>query len=212
MNVGRFACLEEITNTSRNLSAYEAAPGRYSVRLTVGDVVRSQDFEILMDPRLDGIAADPVAQYAELDRISAEVFAGAQAMERGVILLRQVRQQVDFALEVAADGPVAEQGAALNATLEGWIEKILQKELKTGQNNYMFEARLLMKYKDFLGRISGANIPVTQGVRDVARDYRAEWAGYEAELQRILSEEVAAYNRVLREAGLPEIYVPRPVT
>jgi hypothetical protein len=212
MNVGRFACLEEITNTSGNLSAYEAAPGRYTVRLTVGDVVRSQDFEILMDPRLDGIVADPLAQYAELDRISAEIFASAQAMERGVLLLRQVRQQVDFAMEVGESDAVVDGGTALNATLEGWIEKILQKELRTGQNNYMFEARLLMKYKDFLGRIGGANIPVTQGVRDVERDYQVEWAGYEAELQRILSDDVAEYNRILREAGLPEIYVPRPVT
>ena len=62
--------------------------------------------------------------------------------------------------------------------MDGWIEKILQKHLKTGQNNYMFEARLLVKYKDFLGRIGGANIPVTDGVRDVTVDYQAEWGEY----------------------------------
>ena len=63
MSVGRFACIEEITNTSRNLSAYPATPGRYTARLTVGAEVQSQNFEILIDPRLDGIAADPVAEY-----------------------------------------------------------------------------------------------------------------------------------------------------
>ena len=101
MSVGRFACIDEVTNTSRNLSAYPAKPGRYSVRLTVGDEVRTQDFEILIDPRLEGIAADPVAEYEELDRISAEVFASAQAMERGVMQLRRALEQVDFALSVS---------------------------------------------------------------------------------------------------------------
>ena len=212
MSVGRFACIEEVTNTSRNLSAYPAKPGLYTVRLTVGDEVRSQDFEILIDPRLDGIAADPVAEYEELDRISAEVFASAQAMERGVMQLRRALEQVDFALSVSDAGAVVDGGTALSETMDGWIEKILQKHLKTGQNNYMFEARLLVKYKDFLGRIGGANIPVTDGVRDVTRDYQAEWAEYEVELQAILNEDIPAFNRVLRAAGLPEIYVPRPVT
>jgi len=212
MSVGRFACIDEVTNTSRNLSAYPAAPGQYSVRLTVGDEVQSQDFEILIDPRLDGLAADPMAEYAELDRISASVFESAQAMERGVMQLRQALEQVEFALSVSEADAVMEGGTALTGTMDGWIEKILQKHLKTSQNNYMFEARLLVKYKDFLGRIGGANIPVTAGVRDVTRDYQAEWAEYEGELQRILNEDIPAFNEILRGAGLPEIYVPRPIT
>ena len=97
-------------------------------------------------------------------------------------------------------------------TIDGWIEQILQKHLKTSQNNYMFEARLLMKYKDLLGRIGGANVPVTAGVREVTGDYQAEWSTIETELQRILTEDIPAYNRILRDAGLPEIYVPRPIT
>lgn len=214
MQVGRFGCIEEVTNTSRDLSAYPAAPGRYTARLTVGDHVQARDFDILIDPRLEGMAADPMAEYRELDRISADLFASAKAMERGVMTLRRAQEQVDFALEVtgADGGPVEEQGRALHATMESWIEKILQKHLRTGQNNYMFEARLLVKYKDFLGRIGGANIPITTGVREVTRDYEAEWAEIEAELRAILDEDIPAYNRILRQAGLPEIYLPRPVT
>lgn len=212
MSIGRFACIEEITNTSRNLSAYPATPGRYTARLTVGAEVQSQDFKILIDPRLVGIAADPVAEYEELDRISASIFESAQAMERGVMALQRALGQVGFALGIAESGAVVEGGVALSATIDGWVEKILQKRLETSQNNYMFEARLLMKYKDFLGRIGGANIPVTVGVRDVTRDYQAEWAEHEAELQRILAEDIPTYNQILRAAGLPEIYLPRPVT
>ena len=211
MQVGRFACLPEVTNTSRNLSAYPAKPGSYTARLTVGDVVQNQPFQIVVDPRLDGLVADPMAEYQELDRISAALFASAQEMEQGVMALRRVQEQVDFAMSVSSANDVLEGGQELGATLEGWVEQILQKHLKTGQNNYMYEARLLVKYKDLLGRIGGANVPVTAGVKEVAGDYQIDWSEIDTELQRILTEDIPAYNRVLRAAGLPEIYLPRPI-
>ena len=123
--------------------------------------------------------------------------------------------QVDFALGDHAKTPtVLEQGGSRSTrTIDGvGVAQILQRYLETSQNNYMFEARLLMKYKDLLGRIGGANVPVTAGVREVTGDYQAEWSTIETELQRILTEDIPAYNRILRDAGLPEIYVPRPIT
>ena len=47
MWVGRFACLDEITATTPDLSAYPAAPGPYQARLTVGDFSQTHDFEVL---------------------------------------------------------------------------------------------------------------------------------------------------------------------
>ncbi len=69
-----------------------------------------------------------------------------------------------------------------------------------------------MKYKDLLERMGGANIPVTDGVREVTGDYLAAWQEIQAELRRILGEDIPAYNAVLRDAGLPEIYLLRPIT
>jgi len=212
MQVGRFACIPEITATSPGLSAYPAAPGRYQVRLTVGGYSQTQSFEILIDPRLEDVAADPAAEYAELDRISASILAGATEMSQGVMDMRQVKQQLDFVLEVSASAGVTEQSEALNAAVDAWIAKILQRELKTFQNAYQHEARLLMKYKDLLGRIGGANVPVTDGVKEVAADYLTEWSEYATELQILKTRDIPALNQVLRAAGLPEIYLPRPVT
>ena len=210
--MGRFACLDEITATSPGLSAYTAMPGRYQARLTVGDAVQTQDFQILIDPRLEGIAADPVAEYAELDRISRSLYDAATEMSRGVTDLRQVKQQLEFLLEVSESQAATEGARALGETVAEWEAKILQRELKTFQNAYQHEARLLMKFKDLLGRIGGANIPVTDGVGEVTVDYLDEWSGYRAELQIIKNRDIPALNEILRAAGLPEIYLATPVT
>jgi len=212
MQMGEFPCLVEITATSPGLSAYAVAPGGYQARLTIGDWSQARDFEIRIDPRLDGLSADPEGEYAELDALSQSLYDAVNEMARGITELRQVKQQLEFVLEVSSAPDVTEGGEALNATVDGWIEKLLQKELKTFQNAYQQEARLMMKYKDLLGRMGGANIPVTEGVKEVTGDYLIIWSDIEEELQTIMNQDIPAYNQILRGAGLPEIYLPRPIT
>ena len=90
--------------------------------------------------------------------------------------------------------------------------RILQKELKTFQNVYQHEGRLLMKFKDLLGRMHGSEIPLTNGFRDVTRDYIAVWQEYGVELARIQNDEVGAFNAVAREHGVADVRTsPIPV-
>ena len=149
-----------------------------------------------------------MAGYIERDQLSASLYAAATSMAKGVRDLRKVKQQLDFILSVAEAETVTTEGKALDEKIDVWIAKILQKELRTQQNNYQFEARLLVKFKNFLNEISKGNIPVTQGMRDVTKDYLKEWKGIEANLQVIKNTDVQRFNEVLKGAGLPEIYWP----
>jgi hypothetical protein len=212
MQIGSFHCFVEITATSPGLGAYTARPGRYQARFTVGGTTRAQDFRLLVDPRLEGVVADPVAEYAELDRLSKSLYEAATRMGEGVSDLRLVEAQLDVILELTSATDVREGGGALAGKVDGWIEQILQKDLKTYQHAYQFEARLMMKYKDLLGRMAGANIPVTQGVRDATGDYLARWQALQTELQLIKTRDVPAFNEVLQRAGLPLLYLPRPIS
>ena len=101
------------------------------------------------------------------------------------------------------------QGVALNQTIDNWIANILQKEMRTFQSNYMFEARLLIKYKDFLNRIGKGNLPVTQGTKEVTQDYLQQWRTLKSSLQSIQNKEVLEFNKLLKAAELPELYWPK---
>jgi photosystem II stability/assembly factor-like uncharacterized protein len=208
MKVGRFDCIKELVTTSSNLSAYDAPPGAYKVTFKVGDFEQTQDFEINIDPRILNSFPNASEAYKERDKISASIFKGATEMSKGVRDLRQVKQQLDFILEVAKDAKVISNGTDLNKNIDDWIAKILQKELRTQQHNYQFEARLLVKFKNFLNSIGEGNMPVTQGTIDVSRDYLAKWNGFSSELQTIKNRDIKNYNALLKQAGLPEIYLP----
>ncbi|WP_036385096.1 hypothetical protein [Muricauda sp. MAR_2010_75] len=208
MEVGMIDCLKEVTATSRGLGAYEAAPGNYTVKLTIGDFTQTQDFAITIDPRIKMSVDNVEAAYVERDGISKSIYQGATEMAKGVRDLRKIQQQLDFVMDETSSDELKAKGKELDATIEAWIAEILQKELRTQQNNYMFEARLLVKFKGFLGDIGRGNLPVTQGTRDVARDYLKKWDGLKADLQKIKTQEVTAVNALIKTTGLPELYTP----
>lgn len=208
MKVGRFDCLTELYTTNRDLTAYNAAPGKYKVRLNVGDFNQIQDFKINIDPRLENSIENIAAAYMERDKISKSIYEGATEMAKGVRDLHKIKQQLDFVLDVTTDDNIKKEGNILNQTIDDWIAKILQKEMRTYQSNYMFEARLLIKFKDFLNRIGKGNLPVTQGVRDVKKDYLQQWNTLKASLHSLQTNDVSKYNTILKSAGLPELYWP----
>ena len=208
MKIGRFDCLTELATTNRDLTAYNAPPGAYKVRLKVGDFTQAQEFEITIDPRIENSIANVAAAYEERDEISRSIYAGATEMAKGVRDLRKIKQQLDFVLEVTDDENIKKEGNQLNKIIDDWIAEILQKEMRTAQSNYMFEARLLIKFKDFLNGIGKGNLPVTQGTRDVSKDYLQQWSTLRSSLQDIKIKKVLEYNQLLKNAGLPELYWP----
>lgn len=212
MKVGRFPCFPEITATTFDMSAYQVPPGRYQVRLSVGDARQTRDFRIRIDPRLEGNSADPEAEYAEIDRLSASIYQAVTEMGEGLTELHRVKDQLKVILDLTAAEDVETGGAELDEKMHAWIAQLLQSELRTFQNHYQFEARQLMKMKDLLDDMGGNELPLNQGYRDVTRDYLVIWDRMEAELNAIRSEDIPAFNEVLRRAGLPELYLPRVIS
>lgn len=207
--MGKFECLPEIYNVSRNMDAYMAAPGDYTVRMTIGDDVQEHPFKIRVDPRLGGDTAANLQQYVDMDRLSVNLMTAANEMGQGVTDLRLVKRQLDLITELGQDDAVSTKAAALDAAIDAWIENILQKELKTFQNVYQHEGRLLMKIKDLLGRMHGSDIPLTDGFKDVTEDYLNVWSIHKSELLRIKDEEIASFNVAASAAGVAEVHIPQ---
>jgi hypothetical protein len=170
--------------------------------------VQEQPFRIRVDPRLGGDTPGNLREYAEMDALSRSLFAAADAMGTGVSDLRLVKKQLALISELDQDAAVTEKAAELDATIDAWIDVILQKELQTFQHVYQHEGRLLLKFKDLLGRMHGSDIPLTDGFRDVTRDYLENWAVHENELARIKNEDIATFNSVARSAGVAELHIP----
>ncbi len=199
--VGRFDCLPEIYRVSGSMDAYRAIPGDYRVRLTIGEDVQEQPFTLKMDPRLTGDDAQNRDDYAAMGRLSASLLEAASAMSAAVSDLRLIKKQMAVVRELAPGEAAVAAMAAYEADIDAWIDVVLQKELKTFQNVYQYEGRLLMKIKDLLGRMGGSDVPLTQGFHDVTADYLSQWQGHAGAYDALVGAQLSAVNATLEGAG-----------
>ena len=69
-------------------------------------------------------------------------------------------------------------------------------------------SKLYSRLAPFLGWVTSGNGAPTQGAKEVFAEQEKELAGYEAELESLLTKDVVALNATASQLGVPGIYVP----
>ncbi|MDX1643648.1 MAG: glycosyl hydrolase, partial [Thermoanaerobaculia bacterium] len=183
-------------------------PGSYSVRLTLGERQVEQPVEVVPDPRRQISPEEWDAQQEMLLAIADRV----SEIHQTVLDMREVKTQVEALLGRVERHTAAE---ALEAAGRDVVEAIdaleaglVQVKSQTFQDIINFPNQLNMDYMDLMGKVDGSAPPVNQGMRRRLADLEAEWAEHQAERDRILTDEVAAFNALFAEHGVPAVILP----
>ncbi len=185
-----------------------APPGTYEVRLSLGEQVASQTFELLPDPRSSFTADD----YAAQQRLVEEMWRTADELHATVKRVRAVRAQVEAQMKRVEDHPasemITEAGEALVEALNDWEEAVVQAKTENFQDviNYPnpLGAQLLFVYMS----AADADPPVMAGAEERYADLKAEWMDRQAEIESLLAENLAAFNALFLEHAVPAVLVP----
>ncbi|MBT6330522.1 MAG: glycosyl hydrolase, partial [Kordiimonadaceae bacterium] len=207
MMIGQYECFDEIFSVTRGRSVYKAVPGNYSVKLSIGEYSQTQDFEILVDPRLTGTRAENLKQYQDMDALNKSLFNIVSEMSEGLLALRAAQKQIAVIKDVSSSEEVSEKADALNESLQGWIEKIVQEDFRTFQHVYQMESKFLMEVKSLIGRMASSDVPLSAGAREVGARYLNEWTAHKAELDGLTNSTIADFNAEMKSAGMPEIFL-----
>jgi photosystem II stability/assembly factor-like uncharacterized protein len=185
-------------------------PGTYQARLTAGGQTLTQSFRVLPDPRIQTTNADYVAQ----DQLLAAITADLSAIHAAVNRVRAVRDQVNQTMERSREHPGAKAvGDAAKPLVEhlGTAEdSLIQKRTVDGQTVINFPMRLNQFYIYLLNAVDGADDGVTDGARTRYADLQRQWANVKAMVDRVLGDELNAFNRLIQEQGIPAVVVPPP--
>jgi hypothetical protein len=198
--------------TERAITGPLAPPGAYQVRLTVGGRSWTQPFEVRKDPRVPATQADLDAQFALWRRIRdtlSETHAGINRLRR---IRRQVNEWVQRVREAGSPGDAPGSLRAVTGAAEALAAKLAAIEtelIQTGARNSMdalrHPARLNLRLASLVSVLSSADAaPPRQAVlvyEDLAGRVRRELD----RLQALVESDVAAFNTLVREAGLPAI-------
>ena len=114
-------------------------PGEYQVRLTANGVTQTRPLTIRMDPRLEGVTREHLAEQFAL---SMKIRNRVSDADSAVIVIRDARRQIQARLTQARDRKISPAGQALTRKLTDAEESLYQTKNRSGQDPLNFPIKL----------------------------------------------------------------------
>ncbi|HYY56551.1 MAG TPA: hypothetical protein VE842_04410 [Pyrinomonadaceae bacterium] len=185
-------------------------PGTYQVRLTAGGKTLTESFEVRKDPRVAATQGDFVKQFELLVRIKDKLTETHNAIAR----IREVRRQVDDLVKRVrdqADGkPIVAAAEALNAKLSSVEQELYQTKNQSSQDPLNFPIRLNNKLAALAGVVASADAAPTDQSYVVYEEQVGLIDAQLGRLEQVMSADLAAFNRLVRERDIPAIITKPP--
>jgi photosystem II stability/assembly factor-like uncharacterized protein len=185
-------------------------PGSYAARLTVGDRVLEQPFEVLPDPRRDDVSA---TDLAEGHRFSVATQDLLQRTHDTIGTLRQIREQTEAiasraeANKAEVAGDLRERADLMAGALTAIEDVLIQTRAEARQDPINFPPMLdtqigyLYRYVAFTYGRPG------QPAYDRFTDLETLVVAQEQALQALIDNEVSGFNEAVRAAGVGGILI-----
>jgi hypothetical protein len=184
------------------IPGYALAPGMYTLRLSLGDLVQEQPLELRWDPNFSYQPATISAQQ-ELTR---DVYEMLDETYRSVLALQTIKQQIESRAKIAKDiegmEDTVEAADALVETINDWENTLINRKRSNGQNVLTYEPRINFHLFTLLSTVDNAMQGLTQGQRDRFNDLEAQWKTAMTARDKLLAEDIPAFNESVTAAIL----------
>jgi hypothetical protein len=200
----RVADLPEYPELSdwRGPRAYRVSPGTYQARLTIGDRVMTQKFEVLNDPRSTASPAEHLNKQELLAAIRGDADAAQQAIES----LKQVRRQIDQLLAMSEDqSDIVGAGNAVVDKITAWLDDVIEESNEHFIDSLHSSGRLDFNLVGLIGMVDRMEPPLTSGMLERVKDVRDDWNARSGDYRSIIDDDLAEFNRLTAGHSIPAI-------
>ena len=189
-----------------------ALPGTYTVTLNVGEEKFTQKLTVLKDPHTAGSGIDIQAQTREQTALYDEMNALAATVNQIESLRAQL---VALGKELGTDDtskPVRKATDDLGEKLAGIEGTLLQLKLTgRGQDDCRWSPMLLQKVNYLFNQLEGsADFPPTTQQTAVREELKERGDKAAQDFQQFMGKDLEAFNALLREHNIGNIYLKTP--
>ncbi len=178
-------------------------PGKYTVRLKVGDETKSVVGKIIAMPTY-GTTPE---QYAEYHNFMTAMETRLTKMHELVNNLNKAKGQLKTVLMDVTDPALKEDGEKLLKALDAWDKEMVQRKSKAYDDVENFPNKFSAEYL-FLIDATNSDIPrVNQPSKDRKAELDAQWNGLKARATDFTGKAIPAYNKKLWAAGIGAIRI-----
>ena len=198
-----------------------APPGMYRVTLEAAGLSIIESFRLLKDPRLTDVTD---ANFDEQFRLAVAVRDTINEVYDAIRTAVVVRDGVEAAADRAVAMEVGAQVTPLADSIVGDIttvhHSLVQHRNQSGQDPIRFppmlDSQFVALYEYVTGvdnyRFGGAEGRTTEGAHELFADLTGKWIDVSARFRAILRNDVARFNRLLQQLGVPSVVIPGPST
>src|SRR5215472_8331587 len=183
----------------------KAAPGVYQARLTVNGKAVTQSFEVKKDPRLETTQEDLAKQFELLIKIRDKL----SQMHKSIVEIRDARKQIDAIVgrvkDEQDDKPLMDSAKTLQSRLNEVEEALYQTKNRASQDPLNYPIRLNNKLASLGEAVTSADAAPTDQAYQVYDELAAAIDRELAKLDRVVREDLAAFNKVVRDHNVPAV-------
>ena len=184
-----------------------AAPGTYTVRLTTGGKDLMQKLEVRKDPNSGGTEAEITEQMKMLVDLRRDLDQATDMINQ----LELVRSQVYSLARLTNDATVRKAGADLDAKLIDLEMNLIELRLTgRGQDGVRWGSKLHGKISYLANGLASADFRPTSQQVDVKKELEDRLRRHGTDLDGLLSQQIGAFNDLLRQRNLPTIVTRLP--
>ncbi len=201
--------IEGVDDSDEIMKGPLAPPGTYQVRLTVGDQVYSQHFEIRKNPHIRTTQAQLQEQFALLLAIRDNI----SELHTAINTIRAIRRQIDEWQQRAKGLPVYEalekQGKKIKQQLTPIEDELFQSKARDQLDTLDYPMKLSAQLAS-LAEVVASAAPPTRQAEQVFDELSSRLATQVSKLHEVIGTSVAEFNALIREADLPAIVTSLP--
>jgi hypothetical protein len=185
-----------------------AAPGAYTVKLTLGETELTQELVVRKDPSSEGSDTEVTAQVETLLEIRENINTVVAMVNEIEWVRKQIRDLDEMLAEKEDVEEILEAGKALDEKLDALEGRFFELRMSGGsarQDTLRWRRRLYSKLTSLAGYIGGSDFPPTTQQMEVYRLYQEQLEESQREINGLREEDIAAFNQILRDKGIPGI-------
>ena len=172
-------------------------PGRYQVRLTIGDESWTEPFEVVRDPRIE--ASD--AELREQFELALQVWRKLSETHEAVNRIRKLRRQLEV-WETRDDlTELREKAKGLREKLLEVEGELIQYRAQGRQDVLNYPLKLNAKLAGLATAIGSADSRPTRQAYEVFADLSGRVDAQLARLKELIERDLAAFNRIVAQSA-----------
>jgi hypothetical protein len=180
-----------------------APPGTYTVKLKVGDQEYSQALTVLKDPASGGSEDAIQTQTTLLADMFDDINQTVDAINTAEMARGQLATLKAFLASDSTTADVRALADSLNKKFVALEENLFQMRVTgRGQDVLRWPMKLAEQLLYLGGEIGGSDFAPTTPQREVHQVLHDQVAAYKGQLNQLVSQDLAAFNRTLQQRNL----------